>query len=53
MKKLSIFETPKYNFMKKNIPCFEVIASATVEDANCGLLAMSAYSQLKKLHQVL
>lgn len=44
MKKLSIFETPKYNLMEKDILCFGVIASATDGDASYGLLGMPAYS---------
>lgn len=44
MKRLSIFETLKYNFMEKDILCFGVIASAPEGNASYGLLAMSVYS---------
>ena len=44
MKGLSIFEIPKNYFVKKDIPSFGVITSATDGAASYGLLAMSVYS---------
>lgn len=44
MKGLSIFEIPKNYFVKKDIPSFGVITSATDGAASYALLAMSVYS---------